>query len=352
MTQHAKTNTASAAYLRTLIDYAASRGTAEATLLAGSGMDPSDGDARFSESACAALFDRAAELLGDDAVGLHAGEHIRPGHYGVFGYVVMNCATLGDALAQLQRYQALVIDIGPPEVVRDGAELTVSWNPRLERPLRRLAEFNLSAMIAFARWVSGRDESPLRADFTFPAPADTGEHQRIFRCPLRWDEPVYRIVLAASWLEAPLIRPDPTVRALMLDLAEKQLLSRSPPSQLSQSDESQLSQGDDDLGALRELVAKSLPEGNAALARVASALSLSPRTLQRKLKERGQSFSSIVDDVRSELATRHLANGDFDLDDLAFLLGFSEQSAFQRAFKRWTGEAPGSYRKRVRGRGM
>ncbi|WP_394841093.1 AraC family transcriptional regulator [Pendulispora brunnea] len=335
MTEHAKTNTASVAYLRALFDYVGEE--AREALLAGvRGVDLDDRDARLSETVCAALFDKAAALLGDDAIGLRAGERIRPGHYGVLGYVVMNCATLGDALAQLQRYQALVIDIGPPEFSRAGGELTVIWDPRLERPLRQLAEFNLSAMLAFARWISGRDEAPLRVDFTFQAPAQLEEHRRIFRCALRFEEPVYRIVLPSRWLDAPLIRPDPEVRAAMLGLAEKQLLS-------------QVGRKASDLDAIRDLVAKNLSAGDAALAKIAGDLGLSARTLQRKLHERGQSFSAIVDEVRRELATRHLNDDALDLNDLAFLLGFSEQSAFQRAFKRWTGEAPGSYRKRLRG---
>ncbi|WP_394830398.1 AraC family transcriptional regulator [Pendulispora rubella] len=337
MTDPAKTNTASVAYLRALFDYADTRGGAgtEALLARVEGVALDDRDARLSETTCAALFDRAASLLGDDAIGLHAGERIRPGHYGVLGYVVMNCPTLGDALAQLQRYQALVIDIGPPDLLRAGGELTVMWDPRLERPLRQLAEFNLSAMLAFARWISGRDEAPVRVDFTFPEPARLDEHRRIFRCALRFEEPVYRIVLPSRWLDAPLIRPDPEVRAAMLALAEKQLLS-------------QVGRRAGDLDAIRDLVAKNLSAGDAALAKIAAGLGLSARTLQRKLHERGESFSAIVDEVRRELAMRHLNDHALDLNDLAFLLGFSEQSAFQRAFKRWTGEAPGSYRKRLR----
>lgn len=326
-------NTASMAYLKALFDYTQAHDLPSEKLLAGHAPELDDRDARLTEAECAGLFDRAAELLRDDALGLHVGETIRPGHYGVLGYVAMNCGTLGEALSRLNRYQALVLDIGPMGVQMKAGEVRLSWNPDSERPFRQLAEFNLAGLVTFARWISGRASAPRRLEFNYAAPANLSEHQRIFGCELVFDQPHYAIVLPDDWLRQPLIQPDPAMRELMLRLAEKQMLG--------------LSRGDDALAKTRSLIAKHLSEGELTLEQLAAQLDMSARTLQRKLKDAGLGYTQLVDSVRQELAERYLADPKLDLNDLAFLLGFSEQSAFQRAFKRWMGESPGAYRRRL-----
>ena len=105
-----------------------------------------------------------------------------------------------------------------------------------------------------------------------------------------------------------------------------------------------LPRGGDLLLRARSLIAHRLSEAPVELAWVASQLAISPRTLQRALQDDGRSFSGLVDEVRCELAKNYLTDASLGVVDLAFLLGFSEQSAFQRAFKRWTGMTPGDYR--------
>jgi AraC-like DNA-binding protein len=332
VTQRARQNTASVAYLKALFDYAQAHVLSQEKLISGHSIDFSDKDARLPESECAALFDKAAEWLKDDALGLHVGESIRPGHYGALGYVAMNCATVGEALARLNRYQALVLDIGAPEMQAGKHDIRLAWDPDTERPFRQLAEFNLSGLVTFVRWITGRAGSPRRIEFNYPAPEHIDEHRRIFGCELVFNQPRYAIVFPLDWLQLPLIQPDPEMRALMLRLADKQMLS--------------LERGADPMAKARSLIAQNLSNGEMELGALAGRLEMSARTLQRKLKDAGVSYTELVDGVRKEMALRYLADETFDLNDLAFLLGFSEQSAFQRAFKRWTGETPGAWRSR------
>ena len=329
LTPHA--NTASASYLRGLLDYVQARGVTAAQLLDGRRINLDDRDARLAESDCADLFDRAAQLLNDDAIGLHAGEQIRPGHYGALGYVAMNCATLGEALNGLRRYHALVLDIGPMEQTMERGQLCLSWNPDVERPFRQMAEYNLAGLVSFARWISGRHNNPLRIDFTYPAPADLSEHQRILGCPIRFSQDRYRLLLPMDWLALPLIQPDSAMRAMMEQLAERQMQSLTRTDAITDA---------------RAAIARRLGQGDVELGAIASELKLGSRTLQRKLQDADLSFTQLVDDVRRQLAERYLADAKLDLVDIAFLLGYSEQSAFTRAYKRWTGRAPNAARAR------
>lgn len=326
----ARANTVSAAYLSALLDYAQAHGLPAARLLEGSTLQLDDRDARISEAEAAALFDRAAVLLDDPALGLHAGEQIRPGHYGALGYVAMNCATLGEALDSLRRYQSLVIDLGGVGMDVQGDTLELSWQPETERPYRQLAEFNLAGLMTFTRWMAGADARPRRIDFIYPAPADLSEHQRVLDCPLRFEQSCYRLALPTAGLNAALIQPDPAMRELMLRLAEQQLAA--------------LPKGDDLLTRARALIAKRLKQPPVELDGIAAQLVLSPRSLQRKLAEAGLSFTQLTEQVRRELAETYLCDATMNLTDVAFLLGYSEQSAFQRAFKRWSGQTPAQYR--------
>ncbi|PTU31752.1 AraC family transcriptional regulator [Stenotrophobium rhamnosiphilum] len=329
LTAHATGHTASLAYLRGLLDYVQTRGLTLEQLLEGRQIDLEDRDARLAESECAALFDRAAALLNDDALGLHAGEQIRPGHYGALGYVAMNCATLGEALSGLRRYHALVLDIGPMEQTMENGQLCLSWNPDVEHPYRQMAEYNLAGLVTFSRWISGRRNNPLRIDFTYAAPKDLTEHERVLGCPLRFSQDRYRLLMSVDWLAQPLIQPDASMRKMMEQLAERQMQS--------------LTRGDA-IADARAAIARQLGEGDVELTTIAKQLNLSSRTLQRKLQDTNLSFTQLVDDVRRELAERYLADATLDLVDIAFLLGYSEQSAFTRAYKRWTGRAPAATR--------
>lgn len=333
MTADATAPTVALGYLRALFDHLRRHRLSAEAVLEGRRLDLDDREARIPESEAAALFNRAAQLLGDADLGLHVGEQIRPGHYGVLGYVAMACDTLGEALACQQRYQALVLSLPPMQLRPQQDGVLLCWQSAPEASYRQLAEFNLSALLSFVRWITGQPLQPLRLDLIYPEPADTREQRRLFGCPLRYGQSEYRLLIPADWASLPLIQPDPAMRALMDRLAERQL--------------QQLAQADDPVARARALIARQLSEGVPELGQVAAQLQLSPRSLQRLLQEQGLSYSQLVEAVRRELAERYLAEPALDLTDLAFLLGYSEQSAFQRAYKRWTGQTPGEYRRRL-----
>lgn len=321
--------TISLAYLSALFDHLRRRQIEPARLFGQALPDLSQRDARLEESLAARWFAQAAEALGDEDLGLHIGEEIRPGHYGALGYVAMACDTLGEALQCQQRYQALVLSIvaEPPQL--DGESLILRWQSEGDASYRQLAEFNLSAMLSFVRWISGQALQPLRLDFTYPQPRNTAEHQRVFGCSLRFSQSRYAIVLPRDWLALPLIQPDPAMRGLMDRRAAEQLAA------LQEAHDGALS-------AARRLMAQSLGGHSQALelSQLADRLHLSPRSLQRKLQEAGMSFSQLLDSVRAEMAQRYMQDESLSLTDIAFLLGYSEQSAFTRAYRRWTGLAP------------
>lgn len=334
--------TVSVAYLQGLVEYLQRQGIAPEALLAHAQLGPEvlgQRDQRIAASAYLTLLGEGVRLSGDPNLGLHLGESVRPGYYGVLGYLIMSCATLADALHRQARYASLVGNLGQvvldDEPARLDGEALVAhrWQPLLAQQQRQLSEETLAGWVSFGRWISGLDIAPTEVRFQHSAPADTSEHARIFRCPVQFDQPDNALVFPRRLLAAPLSQADAQVRG-MLDAYADRLLA-------------ELNQGHGVLDRARLELARQLPEQGPDLEAIAAALALSPRTLQRRLREGGLSFSQLVDETRQQLALHYLRDPALELAEIAFLVGFSEAGSLARAFRRWTGTSPGEYRRHL-----
>ena len=334
--------TVSVAYLQGLVEYLQRQGIAPEALLAHAQLGPEvlgQRDQRIAASAYLTLLSEGVRLSGDPFLGLHLGESVRPGYYGVLGYLIMSCATLADALHRQARYASLVGNLGQvvldDEPARLDGEALVAhrWQPLLAQQQRQLSEETLAGWVSFGRWISGLDIAPTEVRFQHSAPADTSEHARIFRCPVQFDQPDNALVFPRRLLAAPLSQADAQVRG-MLDAYADRLLA-------------ELNQGHGVLDRARLELARQLPEQGPDLEAIAAALALTPRTLQRRLREGGLSFSQLVDETRQQLALHYLCDPALELAEIAFLVGFSEAGSLARAFRRWTGTSPGEYRRHL-----
>ncbi|HLA32822.1 MAG TPA: AraC family transcriptional regulator [Pseudomonas sp.] len=332
----------SVAYLQGLLDYLERHGVASAALLERAQLSPqllAQRDQRIAASTYLELLGLGVQLSGDDCLGLHLGEAVRPGYYGVLGYLIMSCATLADALHRQARYATLVGNLGRVDLAdeppREGLEPQVahSWQPLLAQQQRQLSEETLAAWVTFGHWISGLDVPPSEVRFQHAAPADTREHQRIFRCPVLFDQADNALVFPKRLLSTPLGQADAQVR-LMLDAYADRLLG-------------EIQQGQSVLDRARLELARQLPEAGADLGLIAARLALSPRTLQRRLREAGLSFNQLVDETRQQLVLHYLRDPALELAEIAFLVGFSEPGSLARAFRRWTGQSPGEYRRHL-----
>jgi AraC-like DNA-binding protein len=167
--------------------------------------------------------------------------------------------------------------------------------------------------------------------FQHSPPVDLREHGRVFGCPVRFNRPVNGVALRRALLDTPLVRADPGLCSV-LDRHVRALIERIPRAE-ALSDR------------VRGLVASELSTGRASAAAVARKLHMSRRTLQRHLEAGGMTFRALCDGLRRDLAIRYLREREIAVAEVAFLLGFSEASAFHRAFKRWVGTTPTLYRR-------
>lgn len=331
-----ETPTLTMAYCRVLTDWLASRGQPLGPVLAALDVPESalaDADRRVSRLRFNAALERAIEQTGDPYVGLHAGERVRPAHYGVLGYLMMSADTSRQIIEAHQRWHQLVM--GGVEVDYEEGQgllrLRESLPPLPGLVTRPGGECHAASMLSFARWIFGRQFRPVDMQFPYPQPESLDEYRRIFGCELVFDAPCFGLSIRNSELDRPLPQADPELRQMMEARAARQAAELGI-------------EADAFMGQLRAAIARLLPQAVPDMEQVAAALNISERTLQRRLQQRGTHFKASLDDVRRDLALAHVRDPQLSLMDIAFLLGFSQQSAFNRAFRRWADCSPGSYR--------
>jgi AraC-like DNA-binding protein len=205
--------------------------------------------------------------------------------------------------------------------------LTLNW----QRTQGSGAEAQLAAVLTVAREITQSDLMPLAIHLPSPKVDDPSAYREVFRCPVHFSHPDAAIVLATFQMRLRIKASDPALSRYLEELAGSTLKSLGAPSE-------------NFVDTVRRALWSELPGGRPNLWRTASGLGISARTLQRRLRENGPSFSAVLEELRRELAGDLLADNKLAVSDVAFLLGYSEPSAFQRAFRRWRGVSPRRFR--------
>jgi len=279
------------------------------------------------------LLEQCVKRTQDPFFGLHMGEQIRPSAVGALGYASMSCATLRDAVVLMIQYEQFRSDIGRCEVTEDADSVTLSWNPHAGSAEyhRQRVEATLCSWVSFGRWITGKTaENPKLVCFQHAAPADLTEYQRIFRCEVRFNQPRNAVCVEKSLLDARLKDADPEVFRVVKTKLEQMVRAYQARGNLLQQ--------------VKVTIEAELNGGSASLEAVAARLDMKPWTLRRKLRAEDSDFTTLLDEIRKQRAHRYLQDRQFPISDIAAALGYSEQSAFNRAFKRWYNCTPMEYR--------
>jgi AraC-like DNA-binding protein len=279
----------------------------------------------------------SVSAMSDEAdFGLLAAETMPPGSYGELEYAVLSSPSAKEALARAVRFQRVTYAMSDLSLATSGAHTVIrsrSLGLASDEELRHYIEHGFAFVATRVRALLEPGPRPLRVAFPHARPASTHAHQRIFGDVVHFDQPRAELVYATADLERPLASSDPAFLERFAD--EEQRLSAAAARAASSTKERVTH-------ALHAL----MRQGDGSMASVARALGQSTRTLQRNLLSEGASFSELVDDVRAGEARRYVVEGRLSYGEIAFRLGFSQQSAFFRAFKRWTRTTPSEMRAR------
>lgn len=331
--------TVSVHLIRGLLAHAAKRGIESQQLCALAGLESGlldDLEARIPARVFGSIWDEVVSRSGDEDFGLHLGADADFFHGGHALYSVMlNCPTLGDALDRFCRYHGLMADFVAPELQLEKRRAAIVLRPL--HPGAVLDRHHAEAVLAtiaslLTRLVEG-GVPVLEVRFTHPEPQSSANVQRFFGCPLRFRAASSQLVFARAALSRPLALADPELLETLEEFVRLRL--------------ARLSDGGGWARRVRHWLGQRLPRGEKpSLPGLARELGVSRRQLQTRLKEEETSYQKLLDQVREELALGYLKKGEVTLCELAFLLGFSEQSAFNHAFKRWTGSPPREFLRR------
>jgi AraC-like DNA-binding protein len=281
------------------------------------------------------LLSEVAQQTGDDCFGLHFGEHYNPKNIGPLIYVVLNSPTVGAGIENVERYLAVHNRGAKWSLNTQGERAYIRYELKDLRmaELRQYNELAMAVALNTLRLMVGSRWSPVEVQFGHPEPANTAEHLRVFGAPVLFGCPTAAFLIEREFLERQVPAADPRLYGILTRYLE-QVLEEMP-------------REDDLLESARKGIAELMRNGDPTLARVAKNLAISPRTLERRLDERGLSFTTLIADTRRRFAINYLKDPNNTLTEIAFLLGYSEVSAFNRAFKRWTGRTPMAYRREI-----
>lgn len=284
------------------------------------------------------LWESVMRELRDPGFPIRHAERITSNDFDLIGFACMTRANLAEAIQQAARFARVWSDVGS-WTYHEG-EHTAALELRLD-DIDRLgvrcgSEAFIAEMLQGGRLLTGVGYVAERVRFRHPAPDDTREHRRFFSGAIDWGAERTEIVIDKKLLPLPLLRAEPALAAFFEHQASE-LLARLD------------AHGTSLRHKLREVLAAELRGGVPALESVAPRMAMSPRTLRRRLRDEGTSYQQVLEELRRELAKQYLAQPEVPIGAVGFLLGFSEPSAFHRAFKRWTGSTPLAYRRAAGG---
>lgn len=284
-----------------------------------------------------AMLGRAILLTNDEELPLRLASVLRPYQFGLLGFLVMTGNTLGDVARRLEQYEQLLDGLNEAHVVWHEHTVEIEWIPLIDDPQPMFPKMSMATWVVMARFLTNRPDLKATACFKFPEPTGTDIYQSIFGLPAIFNEPVTRLVFQADYMDLPVVQRNPRMHELLRDQADAQLEQLIPSASL--------------LRSLEERILSAPADAKPDLHHLAEAVGLSPRALQYRLEDMGISYRVLLDDVRRRQAERLLRDPRHTLHDIALTLGFADQSAFQRAFKRWCGQSPGQFRRQLMGQG-
>lgn len=277
----------------------------------------------------------AIEWSGREDLGLLAAERVAPGAFDLVEFAARSQPTLIHAAECLCRLLPLDNEAARARLVIEGSTTAFEYDVAPGCSIEPAScEFALAYFhVASRRFTGKTDLCPLGVSFRHPAPKDTSAHQRIFGTSVQFNSGRNCLTQSLEVMRTPLVHADSQLGATLERIGQQFVAALPRATTLRQS--------------VRNLIAQQLAQGSCTCESVAATLSMTPRTLLRRLKEEETTFRDELDDMRRAIALSYLEGGVVPVTELAYVLGFSTVTSFHRAFKRWTGTTPREYRRRV-----
>lgn len=311
------------------------RGVPTLTLLREAGVDESllerSQDGTPLETAVRVIR-TAYRLSKDPALALHVGASAPIQTLGMVGELAVHCPTVRACLTEVEAYLPLALSMCRFHLIEEGASAHLVFEPPFADPLafRFTTELALAFALRIGKHFASFGEAPSEVRLRHSMPHYADAYREVFRCPVHFEAERNEIVFPKALLDAPQPFLDDTLFRLLKRRADDLLVQERARDLLHER--------------VRHVLRHEVDLSSVNPGHIARRLGVSPRSLRRRLGDEGHSLSALTDEVRRELSLSELLNPEVPIKRIADRVGFSEVSAFHRAFKRWTGVTPARYR--------
>lgn len=290
---------------------------------------------RFDFQIWRELLDEISEQVASPTLGLEIAALVEAKHLGIIAYIAMSCENLAEAVKRYYDLHRLIYDGSPLHIDVSQEHIQIRWRALPAHLVTQLTDEIAIAILAqfLKQLFNSQDIQFHQVNFSHAQPKHHLAYQQFFACPVAFSQPYSALVISKQVLEQRIVHADQTLQSLLMQQAQA-LLKQLPHT--TQLDE-RLQQG----------ILLGLQKNNYQIENIAQQLSMSVRQLQRYLQSQNTSYQQRVQQIRHMLALQYLQDPHLSLQEIALLLSYSEQSAFQRAFKHWTGQTPQMWRKQT-----
>lgn len=332
--------TVSANYLKNYYDICVEQGCPKTVLLE---LIPGGRDSlnipttRFPIEIVVDILKTTENITGNKAIGVECGKNFRPETFDLVGQAMMFSKSLRHASAIINRYQPLFQQLGRSYVTIKGSEAWNYWDTYFRDPeyARHITEATLVSHAQFGRWLTWKHDMPIKfVHFRHDNPPYHELYQETFDCPIYYNQSRDAIVFDAELVDFPLPQANQDLLGEICKKLDGALSALEAPKTYMEKTE--------------QCIYALLKKGNADLTKTADSLGISVRSLRRYLADEGTSYRTVLEDTRRKLCEQYLLEQKISLSEIAQRLGYSEQSAFNRAFKKWFGETPKAYAKAMK----
>jgi AraC-like DNA-binding protein len=322
--------------LRNLIVFTSKRGITTDNLFKMADVDKSllaNTDNRVPLEVYYHMVDTAIEMTGDPHFGLHMGENSDPGGLSVLGYIMSCCNTVGEALKKVGNYLGIIGSVLNIYLEVEGDNATLVYDMRkhyTNRCIKQCINTGLCHIYCIIKNIAKEAVELKEVRVRAEIPEDMSEYNRIFNCPILFNQPKAALVFPLKALDIPIRHSNPDLLMILEHHANSFL--------------SKIDDNDHFSRKISLLLLQQIQGNKLTIEDVAKKLGMGVRVIQKKLQEEGVTFNELSTNVRQELAKSYLNESRYTIGDITYMLGFSEPSTFCRAFRMWTGMTPGQYR--------
>jgi AraC-like DNA-binding protein len=323
---------------RNIIYYAISRGVSQQQLLEKLHLREADLNnpyATIDLATAIRLWTTVVFETRDLNFGLHLGEKSDPAVLGIVGHLYQSCPNLMEGMLNLQRFNPLFGSLIKLSIVEQADEIGICFSCSEEiknLPLvrRQATDAWMSAVVSIFAKVGAGTPLPVRVGLTPMATTNLSAYEQIFKqAQIQWNAEENMIWYARSAMQMPLITSNPDIYAYFMRMAQDQLEALMGARSTSKT--------------VQDLLIERFKNGFPGIEQLADELHTTARTLQRRLKAEGYTFTQLIEQAKQEMAFRLLRSRKYNISEVAYMLGFSEPGSFTRSFRKWTGKSPRAF---------